>query len=422
MRWRFANVTKFWALAMTNVLQQIRDMQFQDKSSAEALLLSFFRDELGLDVVKTHLTPKPTSLNSFNGFVWLADGQHKFFKTHTESNTVITEYYNADMLAKAGYPIILPTFQSTQTGKQLLIYDVISDEAVFDVAWQLENHQRDDLDKLTQAQNSADKHLLEIYQDTLQPINPEENTTAPIHQLFHHRLTKGRLQEFYFGQIELPNGVFAMDEVKQWQWIINGQVYQNTLGEIIDRAIAVLNPNQSDISVIGHGDAHNGNVFYRSDNTLLYFDPAFAGRHHPLLDLTKPLFHNVFAMWMYYTKEKHHTTPISIELQNGVCIVNYDYALAPVRQMFFDSKVQNTLIPILKILKQKQILKENWREFLKLALFCCPFLTMNLADRNKFSSNIGLLGLAMSIEMGAESMSTLSILDKTLNFVAENLG
>jgi hypothetical protein len=426
MQWQSASVTKFWVSSNNtrmghqthmDVLQKIRDMQFVDKSGAEALLLSFFRDELGLSAVATQLTPKPTSLNSFNGFVTLQNGERKFFKTHTENDTVITEYYNSGMLAQAGYPIIQPTFQSTATGKQILLYDIIESPSVFEVAWAIENGDSAQLTALTQAQQQADRDLYDIYTQTLTSQSSDDNAKTPIHQLFYHRLVAGRLKQFYSGEIALPDARVTMREVEQWRWQINGQVYNETLERIIQRAIILLNPQQASIGVIGHGDAHNGNVFLRDTTpaSLLYFDPAFAGKHHPLLDLVKPLFHNVFAMWMYYPNEKHEKTPISWSKTGNFVTVNYDYPLHPVRQLFWQSKIQHTLIPILQLLHTRAQLRSDWREWFKLALFCCPFLTMNLTDLTKFSPKISLLGLAMSIEMGAESHNTKSLLDQTLD-------
>src|SRR5690606_4027400 len=118
----------------------------------------------------------------------------------------------------------------------------------------------------------------------------------PIHQLFYHRLTGGRLEHFYGDEksITLPQTDVLMREVRKAHWTINGIRYTDTIDNIITRSIELLNPHQASISIIGHGDAHNGNVFFSKDSGLTYFDPAFAGRHHPLLDLAKPLFHNVF--------------------------------------------------------------------------------------------------------------------------------
>lgn len=411
---------------MSDILQQIRDLQFTDKSGAEALLLSFIRDNFPLDVVSLELTPLAVSLNSFNGFMTLADGQRRFFKTHTETDTVIDEYYNAEMLSNLGYPVIQPIFKSTEPGKQLLVYEVIQDKSVFDVAWLIETEDTSNLSALTIAQNRADDDLLRLYRESLTTQSAENAAKSPVHQLFYHRLTGGRLDRFYGDgtSVNLPDTTHSMNEVRQASWIINGQEYSETLEDIIQRAIKLLNPAQADVAIIGHGDAHNGNVFFQKDKNppdLLYFDPAFAGTHHPLLDLTKPLFHNVFAMWMYYPQEKRNSTTISLKIQDNTWHVDYDYHLPEVRHMFLRSKVERTLIPILQDLKTSNQLREDWRSYLKAALFCCPFLTMNLTDNDKFPPEISLLGLAMSVEMGSESQGTRSLIDSILDGVGSKI-
>lgn len=412
---------------MSDILQQIRDMQYDNKSGAEALLLSFIRENFPLDVQTLQLTPLAVSLNSFNGFMTLGDGSRRFFKTHTETDTVINEYYNAEMLKDAGYPVIQPVFKSTEPGKQLLVYEVIDDESVFDLAWRIENSNNENLlDALRSAQNRADDELYDLYRATIATQSAETAAKSAIHQLFYHRLTGGRLDRFYGTntQISLTNGVYTLADVRQANWVINGQQYAVTLDDIIIRAKRLLLPAQADVSIVGHGDAHNGNVFFRkNDNppSLLYFDPAFAGKHHPLLDLTKPLFHNVFAMWMYFPQEKRQSTTISLKTDGDTWHVDYDYTLHPVRQMFLESKVQRVLIPVLKHLKAHNQLRDDWRNYLKASLFCCPFLTMNLADNEKFPPEISLLGLAMCIEMGAESSGQRSFIDRTLDRVESEL-
>jgi hypothetical protein len=404
---------------MNDTLQQIRDLQFSDRSEAERLLLSFLRGQFDLDVVAVRLTPKPTSLNSFNGFLTLSDGTERFFKTHTETHTIIQEYYNAEMLAKAGYPVIQPVFSSTKPGQQILLYEIIQDPSVFDVAWDIECGLRQLDAELSTAQDEEDKALFDRYYRTLEWHDAEQHASAPIHQLFWHRLTGGRLDAFYSGTIHLPMvGEVAMSDVRRWHWRVNGQTYRVSLDDLISDAIALLNPHQAGPAVVGHGDAHNGNVFLRRQSvgaSLVYFDPAFAGHHDPILDLAKPLFHNVFAMWMYFPDQKRAHTPIQLSRRSNLIDVKYDYALPDVRKMFFQSKVNHVLLPTLHQLKRNGWLRADWRRYLKLALFCCPFLTMNLSERERFSPEIALLGLCMSVEMGAESHERLSLIDQTLN-------
>lgn len=407
-----------------DTLQHIRDLQFSDRLAAEYLLTQFLRDELMLSVVSVKLTPKPTSLNSFNGILTLENGGQKFFKTHTENDTVITEYYNARLLADAGYAIIQPIYQSTTAGKQFLLYEVIEEPAMFDVAWEIETGRSNRLDSIHRAQDIADKQLFTIYEKTLQMISIEQNRQAPIHQLFYHRLVAGRLNTFYDNQIVLPTGEHSCAAMRSWTWIINGQVYSDTLNAIITRATKLLSPDRETIAIVGHGDAHNGNVFIfekAHEASLVYFDPAFAGLHNPLLDLVKPIFHNVFAMWMYFPQEKDSETHLEMLLDNAQVTVKYSYPLHEVRQIMLNSKLKNCLLPVLRSMKVQCVLDADWRAYLKAALFCCPFLTMNLADTARFSPKIAALGLAMAVEMGAESGTQRSFIDQCLDEVAAAL-
>lgn len=414
---------------MSELLQRIQSLQFHQKSEAEALLLSFLREIYSPDVAQVELRPLAVSLNSFNGFLTLTDGRRLFFKTHTEPDGVIGEYYHAAQLAEAGYPVVQPIFSSTQSGKQLLIYPVIDHPSVFEIAWQIESGHSDDFPALEQAQYAADDLLFLLYEQSLQPQVKKLAKESPVHQLFYHRLAGGRLDRFYGSMgdelssvnIVLPDITVPFNEVLKVRWKINGLRYEDCLQDIITNAIHLLNPAQDGPSIVGHGDAHNGNVFFRGSEPLLYFDPAFAGRHHPLLDLTKPLFHNVFAMWMYYPREKSAAMRIRLHCADDQWDVQHDYVLHPVREMFLRSKVDRVLIPTLRLLKRTGQLRSDWRAYLKAALFCCPFLTMNLADPVKFPPEISLLGLTMAVEMGTESNDGRSVIDRLLDLATASI-
>jgi hypothetical protein len=73
------------------------------------------------------------------------------------------------------------------------------------------------------------------------------------------------------------------------------------------------------------------------------------------------------------------------------------------------------------MLKSQDWLQPNWRDYIKAALMCCPLLTMNLAENDRFPPEISLLGLVMAVEMGAESRGQRSLIDQTLDDVAATL-
>ena len=408
-----------------DVLQLVQRLQFSQPDEATALLLQLLREIFPLDIRAVQLRPLAVSLNSINGTLTLADGHHLFFKSHVEPDSAISEYYQATALAQAGWPVIQPLHSSTAWGRQLLLYEVVNDPTVFDVAWQIECGESAQQDSLRVAQQASDDELLTLYQRSLRWQSVSEAGSAGVHQLFWHRLTGGRMASFYGPQstFALPQGRRSMGQVWRARWTINGQRYEATLAELVSRARELLSPEQPGPAIAGHGDAHNGNVFLRdAGRRMVYFDPAFAGQHHPLLDLAKPLFHNVFAMWMYYPHEKAALTKVAIrEGEDGRWQVEHDYDIPPVRELFFSSKLERVLLPLLRELAARDWLRPDWRSYLKLALFCCPLLTMNLADSSRFPPSISLLGLGQAIEMGADSAGQRSRLDQALDEVEAQL-
>ncbi len=387
------------------LLQEIQALQFTDREAAQNLLRVFIEDVFSLDVSEVALRPLAVSLNSFNGFVILADDRRLFFKSHVEPGSVIAEYYNSELMQEAGYRIISPVDASTEPGRQMLLYEVVEDESVFDAAWAAERTgpESDVLNRVRIAQHTADDELLVAYEATLRWQDAATHAHAPIHQLFHHRLTKGRLDAFYGknATISLPGmRQIPLEVLRQFKWQINGVVYRDSLEQVVASAIAMLEPAQAGPAVVGHGDAHNGNVFLRGD-TMVYFDPAFAGIHDPLLDLVKPLSHNVHAMWMYFPHVLTGEAGASLKMKDNLLVVDFPDSLHPVRQMFWDSKSDRVLLPLLRGLAERGWLRADWRDYLRSALACCPLLTMNLADGERFPPDIALLGFAHVIEMAA---------------------
>ena len=107
----------------------------------------------------------------------------------------------------------------------MLLYEVVEDRSVFDAAWAIERGMDTSLDALRAAQQACDDLLADIYAATLDWQSAEAHASAAVHQLFHHRLTQGRLDSFY-GEgtaVELPGvGRLALADVRRARWTING--------------------------------------------------------------------------------------------------------------------------------------------------------------------------------------------------------
>jgi hypothetical protein len=410
-------------------LIDIQKMQFGDKAAAERAMLSFLRDHEDASIEKVVLNPKPESLNSISGFVTYEGGECYFFKTHVEESEQVSEYYNAESLARAGYPVVVAKQITHRVGKQIVLYEIVSFPTLFDLVKSSEDEilrgatAGQSWQHLAQMQVALDKRVFEIYCRTRQKITQEQHASAPIHQLFSHRLQEaGRIGMFYSGQslmldegLELP---FA--ELRRMRWRINGVEYEKTIAELVEKARVALKP-ASGSAIIGHGDAHNGNVFVDAKkNQLLLFDPAFAGAHDPLLDLTKPLFHNVFARWMYHPEQVTGEINLSCAIKDGLISVEHTFCPTELRLHFLRSKIEHVLRPLLKELSAHKQLRTNWQDYLRAALFCCPFLTVNLLApfvangtlAQRYPIAIKILGLCMAIELGcAERTGRNSISD-----------
>ena len=173
------------------------------------------------------LRPLAVSLNSFNGFMTLADGKRLFFKTHIESDGVIDEYYHAALLAEAGYPVLQPIYTSNEAGKQLLVYEVISDPSVFDLAWAIENGASDLLPHLTKAQNQADDLLLQLYLNSLEwqsaGAGCRRADTPVVLSPADRRAVGTFLSTAHRSRCPMASSRWR--RCAQVRWIINGQAY-----------------------------------------------------------------------------------------------------------------------------------------------------------------------------------------------------
>ncbi|GHO90994.1 hypothetical protein KSF_010420 [Reticulibacter mediterranei] len=397
-------------------LATIQRLQFTERHKAELLLQRWFALHMNLQTDSVTLTPKPVSLNSFNGIYRLGTEEY-FFKTHVEEQGVLEEYYNAELLHKAGYNVVLPLRTVHEKGQQMVIYPVIRWPVMFDLMREVEtgNTEHATVEVLAAAEKRECERLLHIYQTGLAASSAEEHAQAPIHQLFWHRLTGGRLNHFYEGKSVLLPGTtdtwFSFEEIKRFRWRINGVLQRYTLGELIERAKQVLDPAQATMTIVGHGDAHFGNVFLEQQQNYLYFDPAFAGRHSPLLDIVKPLFHNVFASWMYfpYAIEPDCLLEVAIQRQEQIIDVRYPFQLPAVRGAILQTKEHYLLKPLLSWLDSIGALPENWLDVLQSALLCCPLLTVNLFDLQRMPALISWLGLTYAVHMGNNGVTSWKI-------------
>lgn len=401
---------------------ELRRLARTDEPAARALLARLLRDLFGLEAEDIAFNRDQYSLNSLNGF-FAAGGEAFFFKFHQEEGeeAMSGEYYRADILARAGLPVDQPVHMSTLPGEQILIYRRRSDPRFSDVLRALDLAPDEAAEaRAVAAERALCERLFTVYRDTLHPITPAQAAAEPIHRLFHERLVDlpagtypgGRCRSFYVGQdFALPGVELGWVALAAARIVVNGRAYRRTIGELFDAAAGRLRPGRlADAGgVVAHGDAHNANVWYTETAegpALSYFDPAFAGEHVPtLLAEIKTTFHNIFAhpLWLYDPAEAAARYRGEARHADGTLFLDTDWRPSRIRLALLDVKARHLWRPLLGDLKARGMLPADWREVVRLGLFLCPTLVMNLragaATHNPLSS---LIALSVAVMVGSE--------------------
>ena len=428
-------------------------------ADAAAVIVRLLHEEFGLTANGLTINSDMYSLNSLNG-TFVASGEALFFKFHQEENegAMAGEYYRARLLDEAGLPVDLPMYAATEPGRQILVYRRRTDARFADVlraldetapGGRLPGSLSPGAGKTALAAESAlNAQLMQVYARTLHPITPEQSAAEPIHRLFHQRLVTpghpgrlgGRFASFYQDKaFALPGLRAGWNELKDLTFVVNGIGYDRTLGQLFDEAFIRLRPDRLAGSggVTAHGDAHNANVWLEqlsptpgtslaaggqlpegvglaankvsmSAARLVMFDPAFAGTDIPaLLAEVKATFHNIFAhpWWLYEPAVAASRYQVVVRQDRRTLYIEHDWHPGAVRLAVLQLKAGEVWQPLLALLKTRDLLPSDWRRVVKLALFLCPTLVMNLragAEDGSHNPVSSAIGLATAVAMGAE--------------------
>jgi hypothetical protein len=399
-------------------------------AEAEAGVTALLADLFGLAVRGLRINSDQYSLNSLNG-VFEDGGGEFFFKFHQEDGeeAMAGEYYRAGLLAAAGLPVDMPVHVSRLPGEQILVYRRRHEPRFADTLRALDALGETSPRALA-AEAGLDEALRAVAQRTLHAITPEQAAAEPLHQLFHNRLVDdglfpgGRYKRFYLGQsVDLPGLTLPWEEFAALPFVINGARYRHTLDELFTRAADRLNPLQlADAGgVTAHGDAHNANVWDTPDE-LVFFDPAFAGEHVPaLLAEVKATFHNMLAhpFWLYDPAETAARYTARAWVAEDALHIETDWAPTALRRDLLRVKAERFWQPFLNTLHARGMLPDDWREVLRLALFLCPTLVMNLrAGTGRHNPVSSAIGFAVAMMAGSTPVDAPAAIDLTAPFLA----
>lgn len=410
---------------------QIRALARIDSAAAERQLSALIAELFGIPVDALRINHDQYSLNSLNGFFRSGDAEF-FFKFHQEEGeeAMRGEYYRADILARAGLPVDQPVYMSTLPGEQVLVYRRRHDPRFSDLLRALDlAPESGAIARAARAEAALNDRILAVAKATLHPITPAQSRAEPIHRLFHERLIDpanghypgGRLAAYYVGQrFDLPGVSADWEAIAHARPVLNGRAYRASLAELFDRAHHRLNPLRlADAGgIVAHGDAHNANVWATPEG-LAYFDPAFAGADVPaLLAEVKPTFHNIFAhpLWLYDAPEARTRYCATARLEGGRLYLDADWDLGPVRRALLTAKVAHFWRPWIAHLAARGMLPGDWEEVVRLALFLCPTLVMNLRLRDPVTLAVAL---TVAIQCGSAPVEGADAVTAMLGSVRE---
>lgn len=392
-----------------------------DYDAAEARLTELLADLFPLAPAAVRVNRDQYSLNSLNGF-FEADGQPFFFKFHQEEGeeAMTGEYYRVGLLAAAGIPVDRPVFMSADAGSQVLVYRRRTSPRFADVLRELDLHD-DPVERrrAVEAQRVLSRTLSSVYARTLHEITPQQAAAEPLHRLFWERIVGlpdqtypgGRLASFYVDkEFTFPGAILAWRDVAQMRFVVNGIEYSDTVGALFDAAHARLAPPRlAGGGLVAHGDAHNANAWFDREGDvarLEYYDPAFAGEHVPaLLAEVKPTFHNVFAhpLWLYEPSLQPFTATCMVD--GDVLRVSHDWKPTLLRQELLAVQAEEVWWPLLRDLATRGLLPADWRRIVRLALFLCPTLVLNLrAGAALHDPTSSLLAFSIAVMCGSEPL------------------
>ncbi len=411
---------------LATVRQLIRD---KDITKAQEIFTNFAEQEFGFTITRLDFDAENAlALNSLRGAIDTQDGQTLFFKFHQESGEESRmktgEYYKAEILEEAGFPIDMPLYKSTKVGEQIVIYPRVEYETFHDACRALEKaeHTETELEKFSSGYDEFQKILGQKYIETLHEASAEQNTAETYHTLIYRRLVDtdgdtefgGRYKEFYQNtNVPLPDGsTLSFKDFSNKKWIINGISYDLSLAHAFMNAKEFTNPRHCEkyAAVIAHGDDHTGNLWWLPDapkeKQLRYFDPAFAGEHIPALQAAKKaLFHVNFAHqdWLYDPADLD--IEMNINVQGDTIHVEHNWDLPPLRERFLSSQLEHVFKPLLAEMKKRDMLPDDWEDIMRSTLFCCPILCKNLiagrGEPNPQTPEASMLGFAISIMLAS---------------------
>jgi hypothetical protein len=218
-------------------------------------------------------------------------------------------------------------------------------------------------------ERKKEKILLTLFLQKKKVLDYKDYIKLKPNQLFYKRLLGGRYKEFYRDN---KNG---LSRYFNHQIILNGKPLPQTINEVFDRIRQkyLIQKNRKVIGIMGHGDAHHGNIMI--DKNINFIDTEYADFATPFMELSKPYYNDFIGTLFFYMPRRLERCFQIKKFKDSENVLNFEINC---------TEQISDLIKIaqIKISERSQIVNPNSCDFISLNdyLVLCHTLTKNPND------------------------------------------
>ncbi|KAI0427083.1 hypothetical protein F5Y09DRAFT_350652 [Xylaria sp. FL1042] len=281
-------------------------------------------------------------------------------------------------------------------------------------------------EKMLYAELVKAEDTLRVYRSSLSLEKNAPGQRYNIQRFFHDRLLNNRRMREHYGRgMTLGGKTIPFDKLLSLRWRINGKFYPS-LREAFDNARDIISPDSAQMSscplVFGLGDANGGNVMVNQSNAkggtsdVLFIDYEVAGFHPIMLDLSKPLYNDIFFETLY---QELFPGKVNIDLKYCVSVdmnmitIDFKPQIDSLTQAILDVKLRYLIRPVSDELRSLGVNLEDYLPLLSTGLFISTTLSRNFAGNDQAFLSSFATGLILN---GAQSWGELASRLEELGF------
>jgi len=216
---------------------------------------------------------------------FLKFGRDKYINDELKGDTSIQ--------GKLNTPRVILSSKRKFLGYEWILYEHIEGSLMSEVFSNIRDQRQ--FNAFLKLEKSKELKLIALHSQLTGLLDYNSYIKSRANKLFHGRLVGRRYKEFY------KKGGNNISKMFNRKIILNGQVLPITIAQIISN-IRNKYTNRDDTlrveAILGHGDAHHGNIIV--NDKIWFIDNEYAGATTPLMEIAKPYYNDFFGDIFFY--------------------------------------------------------------------------------------------------------------------------